>query len=279
MSKDDVDSGELGSKKVFFEPSTFETIDQSIFNYVQDLQLHADTNSGRQKTPVFWGTPERSFLSKNSENTRDNQGALRFPAISVARKEVNKAPPGSGIFIGNVPGQADGELGSLTVSKVINQEKTAAFAAAGALKTHKQENFPRENKKIVYQTVTVPMPVNVEVSYEITIRTEFQQQMNELLLPFLTIPGTVRAINLSASGHHYEGFIQNTYQMNDNLSSYSGEERKFESKVTIKVIGYLVGQSGNQEKPFYTVSENAVEIKLPRESVIVDSRELKKYGL
>ena len=123
------------------------------------------------------------------------------------------------------------------------------------------------------------MPVNVELMYEITIRTDFQQQMNDLLLPFATKPGTINYITLKNEEHTYEGFIQGQFQTQNNLTDYSNDERKFETKISIKVVGYLVGQSNNRERPHYSIRENFVEIKIPREKVITDPEELSKYGL
>ena len=266
-------------EKIHFEPSTIETIDRSIYEYIKALNLHASTNKGRKIVPVTWGTSERAFLTKNSKEKRDLQGTLVYPIISIKRSGMTKPAPGSGVFIGNIPGHPDEQGGSYVVSKIINQEKTSNFASADAKKTHGQNNFPRDNKKIVYKTVSVPMPVNIEATYEITIRTEFQQQMNELLTPFITIPGTVKGIVLKSSGHTYEGFIEGQYQSQDNMEGFNNEERKFETKVNIKVIGYLIGQGDNAEKPFISVRENAVEIKLPKERTIIDPEEMKKYGL
>jgi hypothetical protein len=141
------------------------------------------------------------------------------------------------------------------------------FANADALKLYGQKNFPSQNPKIVYQTVSVPMPVNVEVMYEITLRTEYQQQMNDLMTPFATLPGTVNFVRLTEKDHKYEGFIQETYTSNDNLADFSGDERKFETKITLKVIGYIVGEGKNREKPHYAIKENAVEVKIPRERI------------
>lgn len=265
--------------KIYFEASTIETIDQSVYDFVNNLQLKTKTNEGSSQVPVLWGTSERAFLVKKGKESRDKQGALKFPAIAVSRTGISKSPPGSGIFHGNVPGNSDEKGGSIEISRVLNQEKTAAFAAADAKRKHKQEYFPSDNKKIVYQTVSIPMPVNVDVTYQILIRTEFQQQMNELMIPFITIPGTVRAVPLTAEGHRYEGFIQTDITANNNISSFSDEERRFEATINLKVVGYLVGHGHNQEKPHYTVRENAVEVKIPKERVIFDKKELEKYGL
>tara|TARA_Y100000114_G_scaffold133276_2_gene132597 strand:+ start:5043 stop:5870 length:828 start_codon:yes stop_codon:yes gene_type:complete len=266
--------------KIHFDPSTIETIDRSVYNFVKDLDLFADTNRGRIKVPVVWGTPERAYLAKKSKEARDKQGTLIFPVISVKRNGLTKPAPGSGIFIGNVPQKSDFKGGSLPVMRIINQEKSSNFASATSSRLNAGDpNRPIDNKKIVYKTVSAPMPVNVEATYQISIRTEFQQQMNELILPFITVPGTVRNVPLYYDQHRYEGFIEGGIQTQNNLESYNNEERKFETKINLKVIGYLIGEGKNGEKPFFAVRENAVEFKLPKERVIIDPQELEKYNL
>lgn len=265
--------------KIYFEPSTIEAIDRSVYDFVKNLHLKVETNEGSKTVPVLWGSSERAYLAKKSKDSRDKQGALKFPIIAITRTGLTKSAPGSGLFHGNIPGQSDEQGGSLEISKVLNQEKTSNFASADAKRKTEQEYFPTKNKKLVYQTISVPMPVNVDVTYQIMIRTEFQQQMNELMMPFITVPGTVRAVHLTSAGHKYEGFIQNDLSANNNIASFSDDERKFEMNINMKVIGYLVGQGHNQEKPFYTVRENAVEVKIPKERVIFDKKELEKYGL
>ena len=265
--------------KIYFEPSTVESIDRSIHSYIEGLNLGTTTNEGFNKVPVLWGTSERSYLAKNKKEARDKQGTLKFPIISIQRTSLTKPMPSPGAFQGTVHEKDDNKGGSLEVSRVIHQERTTAFASADAKRQTGQANYPRPNPKIVYRTVSAPMPVNVVMMYEVTIRTEYQQQMNELMLPFITKPGTINYIPLRHKGHRYEGFIQGEYQATNNLSDFSADERKFETKITIKVIGYLVGQGNNREKPHFSIRENFVEVKIPRETVIVDPEELKKYGL
>jgi len=254
-------------KKVHFEVSTIETIDQSVFNFVKSLSLATMTNKGFKPVPIIWGSAERSFQVKRNKEIRDKQGLLVLPIISIKRNSFTKSQQSPGIFQGNVPETDDSQGGSLNVSRVLYQQKTLKFANADALKLYGQKNFPGANPKVVYKTVTVPMPVNVEVSYEITLRTEYQQQMNDLMTPFATKPGTVNFVRLQEKDHKYEGFIQPDYASSDNLADFSGDERKFETKITLKVIGYIVGEGKNREKPHYAIRENAVEIKIPRERI------------
>jgi len=273
--------GDLG--KLYFEASDIETIDKSVFNYLSSLSLFTTTNQGWKKVPVIWATAERAFLSKDNKEIRDNLGALIFPIISVKRTSFKKDLKSPGAFQGNVPEVDDAQGGSMEVSRVIYQEKTMKFANADALRLNGQSNFPRQNAKVVYRTISAPMPVNVEVMYEITLRTEYQQQMNDLMLPFITKPGTINFVRLTEGDHHYEGFIQSDYQSQNNLSDYTSQERKFETKISLKVVGYLVGQADNREKSHFAVRENAVEVKIPRERIslqeIPDHEFGRYYGL
>ena len=266
-------------RKIHFEPSTIETIDRSIYDFIEGLHLSVDTNEGSKQVPVLWGTSERSFLTKDKKDIRDQQGLLKLPLITIRRAGLTKSLASKGAFQGNVIENPDEQGGSLVVSRVINQDKTSKFASADALRREKQENFPQKNNKIVYTTISAPMPVNVEVDYEITLRTEYQQQMNLLILPFVTLPGTINFIRLKSGEHRYEGFIQGQFSSQDNLSNYTSEERKFEMKVQIKVVGYLVGQGNNREKPHFSVRENAVEVVTLKEKTSIDPEELKKHDL
>jgi hypothetical protein len=268
-----------GLRKVHFEASTLEDIDRSVYNFVNGLDLIVNTNKGSRQVPVLWATSERSFLSKNKKELRDGQGALIFPIVSIKRSSFTKSLKSSGVYQGNIPEVNDEKGGALSIIRKIYQDKTKIFAAADAKRLYGQENYKYDNQKVVFQTISIPMPVNVDLMYEITIRTDYQQQMNQLVLPFATRPGTINYVKLTSGEHKYEGFIQDQYSSQDNLSNFTSEERKFEVKINLKVVGYLVGQAHNREKNYFTIRENFVEVKLPKETVITDPKELAKYGL
>ena len=166
-------------------PSTLETIDTAMYDYVNEyLNLFTTTNEDRKKVPVIWTSAERAFQVKNDPELRDANEAVKLPVISIERKSVEKGLEVGKRNFGVMPSYPDVRGGSIVVARKINQDKTANFQNAMANRKHKQMNFPRKvNKKVVYQTVTVPMPVYVLNTYAITLRTEYQQQMNELLTP------------------------------------------------------------------------------------------------
>ena len=94
--------------------------------------------------------------------------------------------------------------------------------------------------------------------------------MNDLLQPFITRPGTINSFLINRDGHRYEAFVQSDFTPNNNVSSMENEERRFETSLEIKVLGYLVGEGVNQETPKFSVRENAVQVRIPRERVVWD---------
>ena len=248
-------------------PSTLESIDEALFGYIDDLDLKATTNKGWKKTPIIWTSAERSYQIKNDKDIRDGVGSLILPLITVERTSVVKDMSKKGVFWGNIDRNKEG--GSISFSRRINQDKTSNFANADSYRLNKQLNFPRENKKVVYETMSMPMPTYIEISYMISLRTEDQQQMNELVTPFVTKTGAINYFVMRPNGHFYEGFIQGNFMAGNNLAGLGEEERKYETKIDIKVLGYLLGENKNQETPKMVITENAVEVKIPREKVIL----------
>ena len=53
------------------------------------------------------------------------------------------------------------------------------------------------------------------------------------------------------------------------MASLGEEEKKYETTIKVKVLGNIVGAGKNQETPSVVVRENQVQIRFPREHVIV----------
>jgi hypothetical protein len=52
------------------------------------------------------------------------------------------------------------------------------------------------------------------------------------------------------------------------VSNISEEERKYDAKVIIKVLGHIIGEGDNRDRPKIAVRENRVQVRLGRERVI-----------
>ena len=263
----------MATKEYPIEPSTIETIDFAIYKLIdEEFDLHTDTNTGFRKVPVLWMSPERAVNSKDKD-IRDSVGKLKLPLISVDRVSVNKDPTFKGGWQANVFPETKGPRGyrkhQRLVSRKLAQAPTRKFASSQSGQFNGQQNFPLNNKKIVYEETYAPIPVWVTVNYSVTLRTEYQQQMNDLMTPFATKTGLINALFAEYNGHRYETFIQGDLAMTNNTANLGEEERMFQTKVDLKVLGYLLGDGENEEAPKITVRETVTEIKLIRERSIV----------
>ena len=266
----------MATKEYLLEPSTIETIDLAIYNLVNDrFDLHTRTNDGFKKVPVLWMSPERAVNSKDKD-IRDSVGKLKLPLITIDRTSFSKDPAFKGGWQANVFPDTTGPRGykkhQRLVSRKIAQGSTRKFASSKSGQFNGQENYPVDNKKIVYEETYAPIPVWVTVNYSINLRTEYQQQMNDLMTPFETKTGLINALFAEYNGHRYETFIQAELNMSNNTNNLGEDERSFQTKVDLKVLGYLLGDGENEEAPKVTVRETVTEVKLIRERSIVGDK-------
>ena len=262
-------------KELILMPSTLENIDFSLYNYVNDkLDVSCTTNEGWKKVPVLWQSPERAVQVKANKEYLNLIGRVKYPAIAVQRMGMAKDLGRKGGVFGNAMeiNKWDNKGGDVTIGRRINQEKTRNFQNAGALRYTFQNNFPRKNDKVVYQTVTIPLPIYVDVDYKITLLTEFQQQLNEMMSPFINIGKGINYFGLHRNGWTYEGFLQSGFDLNTNVANMGDDYRMYSTTINIKVLGYLIGAEKNEQKPKIVYRENAVDIKIGRERVVVGTK-------
>jgi hypothetical protein len=261
--------------------STIEDIDASILDWLkEDLELSATTNEGWKAVPIFWQTPERAFQIKSEKSLRDSSGALVLPVVSVERTGITKDPTRKGGFQAHLfTNKGNGRTGRMVIAKKIVQDKTRNFAVVNNTRRdnytsgNNQQYYPRINKKIVIKTLSIPIPVYINVDYKITLKTEYQQQMNELLTPFMTRTGQINSFVLRRNGHLYEVFIDQGFTHNNNVATLGEELRMFTTEITFRVLGYLIGEGENDDRPIVTVEENIVEITYPRESTVIEDED------
>jgi len=263
-------------KELEIQPSTIETIDRALFEYIdEELDIFCSTNKGFKKVPFIWAGAERAFQIKHDRELRDVNGWLIYPIMSIERTGISKDLAKRGAYYAAAMNLPDNKGGSMTVARTIKQDKTANFANADSKRLvldgvgSNQNNFPRKNEKVVYETITVPIPVYLEVTYTLTVMSEYQQQINEIITPFMTKTGAVNYFVIEKDNHRFEVFIDSDYALNNNASSLLEDARGYETQINFRVIGYIIGADKNEERPKIVRRENAVEVKIPREHVIL----------
>ena len=267
-------SSEFTLKEIGMYSSTIEDIDYTITSWLKkDLNLFCNTNEGRVQVPVLWQVPERAYQIKNEKNLRDENNTLKLPLISIERTNIVKNPEQKGSFQAHTFSvDKNGRSGRFVIAKQIVPDKTQNFAIASGTRTNtrgkRQQFFPGNNKKIVIRTLSVPIPVYVNVQYKIKLKTEYQQSMNELLTPFIARTGQINAFVLNRNGHTYEVFIDQNFTHNNNLSNLNEDLREFNTEISIRVLGYLIGEGPNDDRPIVRVDENTVEYIFPTETTL-----------
>ena len=257
----------MPNEEFVIKPSTIETVDTGFYEHVDNaFNIHTISNGGFIKVPVLWTGTERAFQSKSDQKIRDSVGKLVLPLITVERTAMVKDPSFKGPIQADLrPDNAMGRGyygGSFKVVSKVNSEKTNAVQAADVFKSNKQHSYPKISRKIVYDEYLVPVPTYVSITYTITLRSEYQQQMNQMLTPFITRTGQLNHFVFVKDNHKFEGFIQQDFAQNNNLSNMGEEERTFNTKIEIKVLGYLIGEDVNEEIPKITKRETLVTIRV-----------------
>jgi len=269
-----------------FQPSTIETIDQAVFDFIdKDFNVFSTTNKGWKKTPVIWVAGERAYQIKRDKGLRDLNGTLILPIITIERTGITKSMSKRGVVNAHLPSIGDAK-GSpdIVYARRVQQDKTNNFRSADAKRRYaKQLNFPGKDfktgpyqaykspgsGKIVYEYISMPLPVYLDMTYSITLRSEYQQQINEMSVPFMTRTGNINQIMIEQEGHFYEAFFQQEFAQTNNLSNLEQEERTYETKIDIKVLGYVQGSDKNDEQPKIVIRESAAEFKFQREHVML----------
>ena len=255
--------------------STIETIDYAITSWVkEDLDLSAKSNRGYESVPVFWQTPERAYQVKSRRELRDDQGSLILPVLSIERTSITKDPERKGSYQAHIyEAGENGRTGRMVIARKIKQDKTRKFAVSTGTRTiaggTRQNYYPRINKQVVIQSLSIPIPVYVNVEYKIVVKTEYQEQMNQIVQPFMTRTGQINSFLLRRNGHIYEAFIDQNFEHNNNVSDLGEDLRLFETTITLRILGYLIGEGENDDRPIVRLDESVVEVTFPRESAVI----------
>jgi len=259
------------TKQKALNPSTLETVDFALYNWLNEtLDIYTDSNEGRRKVPIIWITAERAFQVKNDKELREiDSQSIIYPAMVIERTSVSKTNANERIIPGNIFPQMDRKRGAFPLYRRIVKDKTQNFqnALAKRFTNQTQETFklPFESNEVVYETLYTGYPVFLNMNYVIKIRTDYIQQLNEVLLPFQRFTGGINQFLVYHENHRYEAFIEDDYSIESNSSNLGGEEKKFDAQIKIKVLGYITSDGINQNTPYVVSRESPAKIRFTRE--------------
>ena len=252
---------------------TIEDVDRSVFNlFDKQLPFQANNKDGLKKIPVIFATGERFAVLRRKEPLRDKGGALILPLISIMRTGVSQT-----VDHGIGPGQG----GPITITKRIAKEsqlyhqlknkhglKNADGLAhdshssnskgdgtePGQVATRK-ESSPRsldsrsgellkpslgEN---LYETITIPPVKFYTATYDITLWSQYTQEMNDMLMTIMSLyqNNHQRTFKLETDkGYWFVGFVDNQLSADNNADDFTDDERLIRYSFSMKVAGYVI---------------------------------------
>lgn len=257
-------------------PSTLETIDYAVYDWLNDrIDVRVVTHNGYNKIPVIWAAAERTFQIKNNKDIRDEGGRLILPLISIERTATTPSATFRGKYQASIPSDKNYYSGGgvVSIDTLIQQNKSTDFANAESFRKAKDFNSKFKNKKIVYEIISAPIPVHIKCSYSITIRSNFQEQMNSMVTQFVAVNNQSRVFSIKKDGHSYELLYptDSIVTLSNNIKNMQNNEREYKSEIKFDVLGYIFGDNDQSDTPKITIRESLVEFKLPRETVIVNT--------
>ena len=246
---------------------TLLDIDTAIVSTLETtLKLQVSDNGETIRVPVIYGNPERWYAMKKFGHIRDNQGKILLPAIMIRRKSVEN----------------NKELA--TFNRYLSYQTIMTYS-----EKNKYDRFDLINKglfpsKPTKQIYSVSLPVQVNISYECIIWTDYVDQNNKLL----------EQINYAAKDYWGD---PERFKFRARIDSYTieqevndGEDRNVKTTFDINVNAYLLnenyitGMSGvkNTTQKLFTVrkvklQENAVASAGEMESISNNIQESKSH--
>ena len=153
-----------------FGTSTIENIDFSFYEWLNNsMNLFSNSSEGWKKVPVTWISAERSHQLKSNQDIRDSSGMVKYPLITIERKSILKDPDRKGTVQANIRPINDEKGGTVTLARIINQEKTANFLNADSKRSVTADQSDNRTSISLKRNPVRPLFDNRTTRYPITV--------------------------------------------------------------------------------------------------------------
>ena len=274
-------AGENASDALIELPKcTIEDIDRAVFDlFDTDLPLYYTYKNQTKKMPVVFAAGERFALIARKKPLRDKNNALILPVLSIMRTSVmaenemglasNQSVP---YIIRKKLSRKDAAYQRIinksnlknsddlpATDALLQSDKTLPLTGAkpGRIAT-RREPYP-SNQSIrrgqlltkdigdnIFEVIEVPPPQFITASYEITIWAQYVQQMNDITMAITTNMQSYagRTFRLETKkGYTFVAYLDSNFDPGNNFDDFTDDERIIRTSFSLKVPGYVLGQS------------------------------------
>jgi hypothetical protein len=273
-------AGENASDAILELPScTIEDIDRGLFDlFDRDLPLFFTYRKKTRRVPVIFAAGERFALIARKKPLRDKNNALILPVISIMRSGLmfqnelglasNQTVPR---IIRKKLSRKDVEYQRLlnkqnlknsddlpsteafldTTTSVKTGAKEGRIATrrsqiSTSQKTRRGNLLDPELGKNIFEVIEMAPPQFVTATYEITVWAQYVQQMNNIVHAIssnmLSYGGRMFRLE-SKKGYKFTAFLDSDFSPGNNFDDFTDDERLIRTTFTVKVAGYILGET------------------------------------
>jgi hypothetical protein len=305
-------SENLQSNFVDIPPAMVEDIDRAVFDlFNKDLPLYYTQKTGTQRVPIIFATGERFAIIARQRPIRDKRNALILPLVSIMRSGLDPKNAFGGSTNTVSPHVIKVQLSpeDEIYQRLINKNRlsnsddlidTSAFmdegnqigSQPGRIATRRlgsNSSAKKTNEKFLqsnlgnnfYEVYELPEIAYVTAKYEITLWTQYVQQMNSLISAIISESHFKSPISFrieTKKGYYYTAFFDESITSGNNFEDFSDDERIVRSTFSIQVTGYLFGSSyqGAQNKIRKFVSAPQISFEMVLSNDAPDSESFGK---
>ena len=291
-------SENLQNNFVDIPPALVEDIDRAVFDLFNvDLPLYYTQKTGTQRVPVIFATGERFAIIARQRPIRDKRNALILPLVSIMRSGLDpknvyggstntvtphiikvQLSPEDETYqrllnksgLNNSNDLVDSSAFIDEVNQVGSQPGRIATRRLGINSVLKNTNEKFLQPKLgnnIYEIYELPEIAYVTAKYEITLWTQYVQQMNSLISAIISESHFKSPVSYrieTKKGYYYTAFFDESITSGNNFEDFSDDERIVRSTFTIQVTGYIFGSSyqGAQNKLRKFVSAPQISFEL-----------------
>lgn len=264
-----------------FPSCGIEDVDRALFDlFDKTLAFEVHVNEQTTKVPVVFAAGERFALTRRQKPIRDKNNALILPLIAIRRTNVgfkNESEAGgvpisfrqnTDYVIRKRLSESDRDYQNvINRLSIKNQDNVAARknfldnsvspgygALPGTIASRRNGpgiaygtgrlNFALENRpeNNIFEVITIPYPIFIQLNYEITFWTQYMSQMNQILETMLVkTTGQGREFQITSSkGFTFTAFLMGTLASGDNFENFTATERIIRYTFSVRVPAYIL---------------------------------------
>ena len=289
-------------------PVGIEDVDRGMFElFNKQVPLHVTTKGKTDKVPIVFASGERFATRMRKEPIRDENGQFILPVMSIVRKGITLDK----MFMG---GRGIGtDTGDLTIKRrlspkdrsyqnilnklaIQNQANVASkqnysnsstkqVAQPGTVAS-RREDFDKSTDELlannlgqnIFEIITMPFPQFFTANYHITIWTQYQQHMNQILERIMANfnPGEHSYKLTTDKGYWFVAYFDDEISSEDNTDEFSNEERILKQELRVDVPAYQVAPRNDGDpspfRSFLSAPQISFGIYSSDDEIITDTR-------